>query len=213
MPITVYPDVILPPRVVKSGVRGKQLRGNTRVTTDNGHQWINADWTQTLREFEIGFKPMLREAWQDIETLQEITDSGAYGFLMEDPKDAVVTNGVVEALGGGTYQLYKRILHAASGRYRDRKITRPRAAGFVVKVSGVAVDGSGSPAGYSLNTETGIITIGSAPAEATVTWTGRFYVPVHFQSDFIDWEMLRPASDEDRRLLAGPSVVLEEVRE
>jgi hypothetical protein len=38
-------------------------------------------------------------------------------------------------------------------------------------------------------------------------------VPVHFQSDVIDWEMIAPRPDPDARYLAGPSVVLEEVLE
>jgi uncharacterized protein (TIGR02217 family) len=46
----------------------------------------------------------------------------------------------------------------------------------------------------------------------TLTWTGGFYVPVHFATDEIDWtlELAGPAA---QRLLAGPSVLLQEVRE
>jgi hypothetical protein len=36
---------------------------------------------------------------------------------------------------------------------------------------------------------------------------------VHFQNDTIDWTMVRPGSDPDDRLFAGPSVVLQEIRE
>lgn len=50
-------------------------------------------------------------------------------------------------------------------------------------------------------------------ATETLTWTGRFYVPVHFANDDIDWDFKRPSSAEAGRLVAGPSVVLEEVRE
>ena len=46
----------------------------------------------------------------------------------------------------------------------------------------------------------------------TLTWTGSFYVPVHFQDDVIDWDMAAGGS-LDNRLLAGPSVNLMEVRE
>ncbi|MBI3150088.1 MAG: DUF2460 domain-containing protein [Betaproteobacteria bacterium] len=215
MTITVFPDVILGERVIAAGVAGKNIRRNERNTQINGAEYVNVVWTQTLREFEIGFKPMLREAWQDIETLHEITDGGASGFLMQDPKDfEVVTGaGVVTSLGGDQYQLEKLYTHAASGRTKRRNITRPRTAGLVIKVSGTPIDPTDSPAGYSIDVETGILTISSAPSAASVTWTGLFYVPVHFMVDFIDWTMLRPASDEDRRLLAGPSVVLQEVRE
>jgi hypothetical protein len=46
----------------------------------------------------------------------------------------------------------------------------------------------------------------------TLTWRGEFYVPVHFMEDEIDWDLARPGDMEDR-LIAGPSVVLQEIRE
>lgn len=208
MPITVFADVTLPNSVVQAGVRGKQIRRNARVATSSGAQAANVLWTQTLREFEIGFVPMRRSAWQDIETLHEITDGGAYGFLMEDPKDMRVSaGGVVAAIDADDFQLYKRSTHALSARFKDRKITRPRAAGFVLMIAGVPT------AAYTLDVETGIVNIPAEPDAADVTWTGLFYVPVHFQSDIIDWDLVVTGPDVDARFLAGPSVVLQEIRE
>jgi uncharacterized protein (TIGR02217 family) len=208
MSLTVLSNMILPNSVIQAGVRGRQMRRNSRVMTANGAESINIMWTQTLREFEIGFVPMRRTAWQDIETFHEITEGGAYGFLMEDPKDSVVSSGVVASLTATTFQLYKRSTDAVSLRYKDRKITRPRTTSFVLTVSGAV-----QTTGYSLDTTTGIVTINSGPAAANVTWTGRFYVPVHFQSDSIDWTMVVSGPDPDARFLAGPSVILEEIRE
>lgn len=209
MSIVVYPDVILPNRVIDAGVRGKQVRRNSRVTTDSGLTAINIVWTQTLREYEVGFIPMLREAWQDIETIHEITEGGAYGFLMEDPKDHRVDRGVAYEVSAGVYQLYKRYLETASGRYKDRKITRPRAASFSIAVSDVAVGG----ADYELDDETGLVTIDSAPDAADITWTGLVYVPVHFMDDMIDWQMIAPGQNPDIRYISGPTTVLQEIRE
>jgi uncharacterized protein (TIGR02217 family) len=208
MSITVLSNVIMPPLVIASGVRGKQIRRNSRVTTQGGHEYINIMWDQTLREFEIGLVPMRREAWQAIETLHEVTEGGAYGFLMFDPKDLSVTTstGVVAGLGSNQFQLYKRSLHASSGRYKDRKITRPINSTFLVFVNGVQT-------AATLDDETGIVTIASNPNPATVTWSGRFYVPVHFMDDSIDWAMVVPHEDPDARFLAGPSTVLQEIRE
>ena len=59
---------------------------------------------------------------------------------------------------------------------------------------------------------TGRVTIPSGPTAANLAWTGRFYVPVHFQDDAIDWELV-VAGQADSRFLSGPSVVLVEVRE
>lgn len=206
MAITIFSDVILPNRVVTAGIRGKQIRRNSRVTTDNGAESINIVWTQTLREYELGFMPMQREAWQDIETLHEITEGGAYGFLMEDPKDGYVDNGRFAALTSTTFQLYKRYIHAGSARTKDRKITRPRTTSGTLRISGVPTSS------YTVDEETGIFTVPSAPSAASLTWTGFFYVPVHFMDDTIDWEMIAGGAP-DARFLAGPSVMLQEIRE
>ncbi len=209
MSITVYNDVFLPVRVVEAGVRGKQVRRNSRVVVDSGAQAINIVWTQTLRQYEIGFIPMAREAWQAVETIHEITEGGAFGFLLIDPKDHRVDSGVMYSLTSTTFQLYKRYLDAASGRYKDRKITRPKASGFMPTISGVAID----PVNYTLDADTGIVTIPSAPAEEDLAWTGPTYVPVHFMDDTIDWQMIAPSVDPNRRFIAGPTLVLQEVRE
>jgi uncharacterized protein (TIGR02217 family) len=211
MAITVLSDVILSNRVIRAGVRGKQLRRNSRVTTDSGAEYANVVWAQTLRQYEVGIKPMRRETWMDIEALHEVTEGGAYGFLMEDPKDNEVTvaNGKAYSLTSTTFQLYKRYLDSGSSRYKDRKITRPRAASFTIYNSGVAIPGGS----YTLNAETGVVTIPSAPTASNLTWAGGFYVPVHFMDDSIDWEMVLAGPVVDGRLLAGPSTVLVEIRE
>jgi uncharacterized protein (TIGR02217 family) len=210
MAITVYTDVILPSGVLAGGVRGKQIRSNARTGARNGGMQINVNWARTLRQYELGVSPMTVEQWQAIEGLHEVTEGGAFGFLMPDPKDASASlaNGRVSLVSGTTYQLQKRYTSAGSTRTKDRKITRPIAAGFVLQASGVTVAG----ADYTLNTVTGRLTIPSAPAAATLTWSGSFYVPVHFASDEIDWELVR-SGPMDTRLMAGPSVTVMEVAE
>lgn len=213
MAVSVLSDVILSNSVISSGIKGRNKRKNTRVSVDSGAQFINVDWARTLREYDFGSVPLRRSDWAYLEQLHEITDGGAFGFLMLDPKDqaADTSEGIVYGLSAGTYQLYKRYTHAASGRYRDRKITRPILVGFALYVNGALVD-PGS--GYALNQTTGALSaVPGSPAPGAITWSGRFYVPVHFQSDEIDWELVVPGADPDARFFAGTSVVLEEVRE
>jgi uncharacterized protein (TIGR02217 family) len=132
MPITVFPDVVFRHAVISAGVRGRQIRKNQRVSTANGFESINIVWDRTLREFDIATIPLQRGDWEYIESIHEITEGGAYGFLLEDPKDfhststtAVTrTTGVMASLGGGTYQLYKRYTNIASG---DTRTARSRA--------------------------------------------------------------------------------------
>lgn len=208
MAITVFDDVILTSSVLAAGVKGQNLRRNARVPTDNGFESINIIWTQTLRQYTLGVAPLRLEQWQEIETLHEITEGGAYGLLLQDPKDSTVSDGVMTQVGAGVYQLHKRYLHAPSSRYKTRKITRPQAAGFVPTVASVPL----APGSYTLDASTGRIAITSAPAVGTLAWSGQFYVPVHFMDDVIDWDLVLSGPAE-QRLVAGPSVVLQEIRE
>jgi uncharacterized protein (TIGR02217 family) len=206
MAITVYGDVVLSTSILGVGIKGKNQRLNSRVMTDNGFESVNVVWTQTLREYTLGVVPMSLATWQAVETIHEVTDGGAYGFLLLDPHDSTTADGVCTGLTSTTFQLYKRYLHAPSGRFKNRKITRPVAAGFAITNSGVTV------ASYTLNAATGVITIPAAPTAANLAWVGSFYVPVHFQDDSIDWDLVRSGNVSDR-LIDGPSVVLKEIRE
>lgn len=209
MSILVFADVMFPNTVLTAGVRGKNMRMNSRVKTDSGDESINIVWTKSLRQYEVGIVPLSINQWRDIEALHEITEGGAYGFLLEDPKDNAVDGGAITRISDGVFQLVKRYSHIASGRTKDRNITRPRAAGFVLTQSGVPlVLGTD----YTLDVLTGLVSIAANPDPTTLAWSGRFLVPVHFMDDVIDWELVA-AGASDSRFLAGPSVMLEEVRE
>lgn len=205
MSITVLDDVILPNNVIAAGVRGKNMRRNDRVAMDSGLQSINIGWTSTLREYEVGIVPMQVNYWQTIEALFEITEGGAYGMLMEDPKDNRVTSGGVFELGeDGFYQLIKRYTHPTSGRTKDRRITRPKGT-ILVYENGVLTAASVSPLD-------GKATIAGSPAVETLTWTGSFYVPVHFMNDYLEWSIVAPGP-ADTRFAEGPAAILQEIRE
>jgi uncharacterized protein (TIGR02217 family) len=208
MSIIVFADVILPNSIISAGVRGKNIRLNSRVQTDSGVEAINIVWTKTLRQYELGTVPLSITNWQALEAIHEITEGGAYGFLLEDPKDNRAAGGVLAQVSAGVYQLYKRYTHSASARYKDRIITRPIAAGMVITVNGVAL----TAGQFTVDELTGQVSIPSAPAAASLAWSGRFLVPVHFLDDSIDWDML-VAGAADTRFIAGPTVILQEIRE
>lgn len=216
MAVEVLSTLILKNKVLASGVTGRLMFQNRRVPQVNGYMNVNAMWEQMRHEFDWSTVPLRRADWQYMQSVHIICGGGHKGFLMEDPTDYQAvsvandtsTSGVVAALTSTTYQLYKRYTETASTLYADRKITRPRATGFVVSVSGVPLS-----TGYSLDAETGILTIAAAPSAVNVTWTGRFYVPVHFQSDSVDWSMVISSQDPDARFTLSSSVIVQEVRE
>lgn len=72
---------------------------------------------------------------------------------------------------------------------------------------------------YTLATNTAGKTITAAGTgkkypqpDETLTWSGDYYVPVQFANDEMDWDFLLHGV-YDRRLIAGPSVPLIEIRE
>lgn len=307
MAITVLSDVIAPNSLWSAGVQGKNMRRNSRVQVQSGEQQINIIWSRPLRQYTIGSVPLTVTQWQALEGLFEVTEGGAYGFLMEDPKDCTVsdTNGLlypyttalVGSIGLGygvpTYKLYKRYTAAGTTRTKNRAITRP--GSIILKRGGVAVTIGVAPGNAAINADTGTITFvadtsqslsGITPGSTTVltfssgtpmvaamsvgqrvylsgvtgtiatalnglshvitakgasdltistnttgltatlfgtaykypqasesiTWSGRFYVPVHFDNDDLDWELVI-AGPTESRFMAGPSVVLSEIRE
>jgi hypothetical protein len=308
--LVVLNDVILPDIVLTAGVRGRQIRKNERTETISGAVSVNIDWDQTLREFEVGYVPMLPTAWQALEGLYEVTDAGAYGFLMLDPKDSQVpaSAGLLRAWNAGfpvgtagqgygepAYQMFRRITSVGTTRTKDRKITRPLTP-VVLRNGNPVTVGSGA-GNISINADTGrvtfvadttqnmsAVTIGSTTvltfaadsgvyaastsgdrvyltgitgtaastlngrshaitaksvsspytltistnttglsasggmasrypqASDTLSWSGRFYVPVHFANDVLDWELLK-GGPVDGRLVSGPQAVIREVLE
>jgi uncharacterized protein (TIGR02217 family) len=305
MTITINNNLILPESVIQAGIRGKNMRNNTRVMSGSGFESVNINWARTLRQYELGIKPMEVAQWLEIEALHEATDGGASGFKMRDPKDKNVThtngrlqgieNGVAVgtvgvAFGTRLYTLNKRYSTISGVSTYDRRITRPGNP-IEVKLQGTTLtDGvdyiyseftgivtlealaNQNPSSYTVGTATQItfpnttftslfttgqrvfITgvqgtaasilnnrshsvsnissnvmtisvtttgltvtgVGSAArypqANNTLTWSGDFFVPVHFANDEIDWEVL-VGGTFDNRIIAGPSVVLQEVRE
>ncbi len=308
MAITVLDDVLLPESVIAAGVRGKNMRMNSRAGNQGGYQTINVIWTRTLRQFELGIIPMLPAQWHALEGVFEVTDGGAYGFLMEDPKDSTVLAGAgflqprlagasVGALGFGyglpVLQLAKLYSVLGSTRTKARLLTRPKAAPALLR-GGVAVTLGAAPGNAAVDLATGLVTFVADSSQAmssitvgattvlnfssgvgvvaalavgqrvylagvtgtaatalnglshaisakgatsltiststsgltasagtaykypqaseSLTWTGGFYVPVHFANDEIDWDIVRSGS-ADTRLLTGPSVLLQEIRE
>lgn len=212
MPITVLADMILPNGLISSSVSGKIRRTNTRVAHgDTGFMSINAVSAQALREYEVDTVPMRLEGWQTLQSFHEITFGGAYGFLVEDPADCVAklsSIALMPAVGAAPayYQLQRRYIEPRSGRYWDRPVTRPQATSFQL----FNADGSVFTGAYSLDSATGRITASADPA--TLKWSGRFYIPVHFQDDDLNWELVAPGGF-DQRFVAGRGVILKEVRE
>lgn len=210
MTIPILSTVIAPDSLWSAMVRGRLMRRNRRAELPSGRKQINVLRSNSLRRYEFGTLPMTLAVWRTLEALYEVTDAGASGFLLHDPSDCVVSNSygraVDENLVSNTYQLVERKTSPTGSLTHDRTIRRLDASSFLLYLSGVL------HATYTLNANTGIVTIPADPTAANVSWAADTYVPVHFESDDLDWD-LELAGDEESRLFIGPSVTLLEVSE
>lgn len=140
--IVVYEDVIVPECVIMAGASGKQRRQNDRSVNQGGYATVNVVNDKTLREYLLGVKPMELELWAEIEGLYEVTDAGAYGMLLKDPKDSSVTvaagalqgymDGVefgTPGFGNGTPLYGLRQLKKAASSTRTKAVVRTRPNG------------------------------------------------------------------------------------
>ena len=81
--VTVYADVILPSTSIAAAcLQGKPQRSNRPAASQSGQMCVNVNWVKILRLYDLGFVPMLPEVWATIEGIHEVTEGGAYGFLL-----------------------------------------------------------------------------------------------------------------------------------
>jgi uncharacterized protein (TIGR02217 family) len=210
MSIPILSDVIAPNSLWSATVRGRLTRKNRRAQNIGGHMQINVLWSNSLRSWEFGTVPLSLDVWRTLEGLYEVTDAGASGFLAHDPADCIVSRTYGRVIDYQTsdnqYRLVERKTSPGGTRTHDRTITRPDAASFKLYVNNL------EEVTYTLDDDTGVLTIPSDPPAVSVSWSGRTYVPVHFENDDIDWDLV-VAGAADLRVFAGPRVMLMEVRE
>lgn len=185
MAITVYNDVVLPATVIEaSGVRGKLMRVNQRTQAPSGVKAVNIRQEKTLRQYEFGFVPMHYAVWQTLAGLFEVTDAGAYGFLLQDPTDITVsaaqgllqpyTTTAVGTIGLGygvpSYRMHKRYTTIGGTRTRDRRITRPQATPTLKRDAATVTLGA-SAGNAAINYDTGLVTFVADTSQAITSLT------------------------------------------
>lgn len=304
MSLEVLSDVILDECVFLANAGGTRMRQNDRTSNQGGYVTVNAIRDVSLMQYALGVKPMgAAIEWQEVVAVYEVTDAGAFGFLIKDPVDQYVSDGGLQGYmlgaefgvpgfgnGGPVYGLRKLYKPLSTSRTKARAITRPDGAPAITRGGTPVVVGSGagnisfssapvyvtfvpdatrtitsvtvgatteinigttipvvingrlwiqgmtgsgaallnnkshlvigiSGSTYTLAVDTTGATInvsGQAlkypqPDEA-LKWAGAFFVPVHFASDDMNWDLVRPG-DFNERLVQGMSVTLMEIRE
>ncbi|MBK8772745.1 MAG: DUF2460 domain-containing protein [Rhizobiales bacterium] len=164
------------PDAIAYGALGGPEFLTTVVASGSGREARNAAWAYPKHRWDVS-QGINGQA--DFETLRAffMTMRGRFhAWRFKDWADytATHTTGVVTGITATTFQLTKR--YTSGAQTLDRIITKPVTGTLEVKVSGVVT-------AHAVDTTTGVVTIGTAPAAANVTWAGEFDVPMRFDTD------------------------------
>jgi uncharacterized protein (TIGR02217 family) len=168
------------PEAVAFGAQGGP-EFETDIVRTNSREYANSRRQYPLQRWDVSPGVKTQADYGAVLGFFMASRGRAGRFRFKDPIDHAEwhgnASGVVSGITSTTFQLAKR--YVAGALTLDRPIKKPAADGFEVRVSGAPL----APASWALDTTTGVLTIASAPAANTVTWTGSFDVPARFDMD------------------------------
>lgn len=184
MSLALFHEVNLTLPLALAATGGPERRVET-LTLSGGQEARNAAWAGSRRRWDVGSAAARIETLQALIAFFEARGGKLYGFrfrdMLDDRSGALGTEVSAQdqaiGLGDGARTEFALVKHYGGWA---RRIWKP-VAGSVR----VAVDGA--EAAFGVNTETGVVTLASAPsAGAAVTAGFRFDCPVRFDADRLD---------------------------
>lgn len=150
------------------------------VRTDGGSEVRNTRWSQSLLAFDVSFPTATRDdpVFLEVRNAYRATRAGLHSFKFRDWTEYQAVDEVFGECDGATtvFPLVKRYTFGAETH--ERRIFNP------VSPVSFKVNGAAFPAGYSVDYTTGIVTFTAPPAaDAVLTWSGEFDVPVRFDGE------------------------------
>ena len=185
-----FHDVRFPDNISR-GARGGPERRTQIVELASGDEERNASWANSRRRYDVSYGIRRADDLDALVQFFEARNGRLHGFRFKDWGDhksckpsAVVTHqDQLLGTGNGTataFQLVKR--YASGAQSWTRSITRPVAGSVRLALGGVE-----QLSGWSVDTTTGVVTFGTAPAAGVTVRAGfEFDVPVRFDSDTLD---------------------------
>lgn len=204
-------DVKLPEEVERNVQGGPGFKTDISVLV-SGHEKRNIDWSRARGEWDAAYGIQYKEDMQAVIDLFYASVGMAYGFRFKDwsdfevGDDATSTPQALLPVGDGietNFQAIKR--YEVGGFFHDRVLTRIVAGTYRVFVDAVEQT---ETTHYTIDINTGIITMVTAPAAAEVVGLiAEFDIPVRFGLDQLNINM---ATFEAGTL---PAIPLVEIRE
>jgi uncharacterized protein (TIGR02217 family) len=192
--MSAFHELRLPARLA-FGCTGGVERRTEVVALASGHERRSSPWSQGRRRYLIATAARPLDDAAELVAFFEARKGRLHGFRFRDPTDfkscvpSAQPAAIDQALGTGDGARKAFSLAKAYGGGADavsRPIAKPVAGTVKVAVAGIAL----APAGFTVDTTTGIVILTAAPAMgAAVTAGFEFDTPVRFDIDRIDVQM------------------------
>jgi uncharacterized protein (TIGR02217 family) len=179
------------PDDISRGARGGPQRRTQVVELASGDEERNASWANSRRHFDVAYGIRRADDLAAVVAFFEARNGRLHGFRFKDWADyksclpSQIPAATDQAIGTGdgrtkTFQLVKR--YASGAQAWVRIITKP-VAGSVA----IALNGTPTSSGWSVDAATGLVTFSAAPAAGVAITAGfAFDVPARFDTDTLD---------------------------
>jgi len=175
-------DEIRLPEDIEQGAQGGPEFFTQVSRLANGSEKRNAVWSQSKPSWDVGYGIQSLSDLRTVLTFFYARRGRLRGFRFKDYSDYTVS---LQTLGTGTgalttFQAFKRYTDDGGTTF-DRTLTKLVTGSVTVLLNGVPT------ALFSVNYNTGVITMNSAPANGVaITYRCEFDVPVRFDTDKLD---------------------------
>ena len=174
-----FDEVRLPTEVEKGAVGGPMF--NTSILElSSGHEQRNQNWSQSRASYDISYGIQNEDDLFEVITFFYARRGRARGFRFKDWSDYQITSRIGFAVGDGIETAFQLNRDYTSGAVtHTRNITKPVSGTVRIWVNSVE-----QLSGWSVDTETGIVTFSVAPTDThIIEWLGEYDVPVRFDTD------------------------------
>lgn len=179
------------PDNISRGARGGPERRTQIVELASGDEERNASWANSRRRYDVAYGIRRADDLAAVVAFFEARNGRLHGFRFKDWADyksslpSQVINAADQLIGTGdgattAFQLVKR--YSSGAQSWARSITKPVPASVRVML-----DDTELITGWSVDTDTGVVSFAEPPAAGVIITAGfAFDVPVRFDSDTLD---------------------------
>lgn len=188
-----FHEVRLPEEVEKGAVGGPKFK-TTVSPLASGHERRNIDWEKVRGQWDISYGITSKDntLTSDFPSVVEFfyaRQGRAHGFRFKDWTDFELARQNIGTTDGSdaTYQAFKR--YSSGGVDYDRDLNKLVSTTVQVWVNNVSIVEGAGAGEFTVNLNTGVVTLGStlaAQSGTAVELKTEFDVPVRFDSDEMD---------------------------